>query len=209
MAPAVENLLTTRGTSCVGGWEVEWVSENESWLTMDSRHVTDQYYIWNPDFLTCHIHKYISLILRLLFHHQTHQLESQKHQWAGAERWDWKRKKTPNLTCVHRAVLSLFLTPANAQHPVLATWTCYEMGAWGNRHPVFFLFFKRAASVISPCCPVKYPHPHFITHFPCWQMKSRQCCQLILHSFFFFKKPQYSCNQKDWSNEGKSMWLYK
>lgn len=146
MAPAVENLLTTRGTSRVvfgdvGGWEVERVSENESWLTMDSRHVTDQCYIWNPDFLTCHIHKYISLILRHLFHHQTHQLESQKHQWAGAERCDWKRKKPPNLTCVHRAVPSLFLTPANAQHPVLATWTCYEMGAWGNRHPVFFLFF--------------------------------------------------------------------
>lgn len=59
-----------------GGWEVERVSENESWLTMDSRHVTDQCYIWNPDFLTCHIHKYISLILRFLFHHQTHQLQS-------------------------------------------------------------------------------------------------------------------------------------
>lgn len=114
MAPAVENLLTTRGTSRVvfgdvGGWEVERVSENESWLTMDSRHVTDQCYIWNPDFLTCHIHKYISLILRFLFHHQTHQLESQKHQWAGAEQCDWEKNPPPNLTvCASSGAVFIF-----------------------------------------------------------------------------------------------------
>lgn len=193
MAPAVENLLTTRGTSRVvfgdvGGWEVERVSENESWLTMDSRHVTDQCYIWNPDFLTCHIHKYISLILRFLFHHQTHQLESQKHQWAGAERWDWEKKTPPNLSvCASSGAVFIF-NPSECT----TSCPCHMDMLWNGRMResascfFFVFFFKRAASVISPCCPVKYPHPHFITHFPCWQMKSRQCCQLILHSFFFF-----------------------
>lgn len=146
MAPAVENLLTTRGTSRVvfgdvGGWEVERVSENESWLTMDSRHVTDQCYIWNPDFLTCHIHKYISLILRHLFHHQTHQLESQKHQWAGAERWDWKRKKTPNLTvCASSGAVFIF-NPSECT----TSCPCHMDMLWNGRMresaSCFFFFF--------------------------------------------------------------------
>lgn len=189
MAPAVENLLTTRGTSRVvfsdvGGWEVERVSENESWLTMDSRHVTDQCYIWNPDFLTCHIHKYISLILRLLFHHQTHQLESQKHQWAGAEQCDWEKNPPPKpYVCASSGAVFIF-NPSECT----TSCPCHMDMLWNGRmrESASCFFFKRAASVISPCCPVKYPHPHFITHFPCWQMKSRQRCQLILHSFFFF-----------------------
>lgn len=171
-----------------GGWEVERVSENESWLAMDSRHVTDQCYIWNPDFLTCHIHKYISLILRFFI--PSSDSSARVSEASVSRRWavGLEKKKNPKpYVCASSGAVFIF-NPSECT----TSCPCHMDMLWNGRMresaSCFFsvFFFKRAASVISPCCPVKYPHPHFITHFPCWQMKSRQCCQLILHSFFFF-----------------------
>lgn len=189
MAPAVENLLTTRGTSRVvfsdvGGWEVEWVSENESWLTTRDRSILhlksrfldlphSQVYFSHPPFFI-----------------PSSDSSARVSEASVSRRWAVRlEKKNPPkpYVCASSGAVFIF-NPSECT----TSCPCHMDMLWNGRMResascfFFLFFFKRAASVISPCCPVKYPHPHFITHFPCWQMKSRQRCQLILHSFFFF-----------------------
>lgn len=124
-----------------GGWEVERVSENESWLAMDSRHVTDQCYIWNPDFLTCHIHKYISLILRFFI--PSSDSSARVSEASVSRRWavGLEKKKNPKpYVCASSGAVFIF-NPSECT----TSCPCHMDMLWNGRMresaSCFFLLF--------------------------------------------------------------------